>query len=288
MKSKARPKTKEEEREMKSKRESVFSKGKHDLLQAAIAAKNHVEQLKKDVPILFDSWTWETVFRNKAIEESNKVFYLYSGDEEKVINHAKRLLEQYETAKNDFISEMEELDDLCNDERMFWLSPNRCYLDDPKVKQVTVYVNHRTAQTLKSLGYRIHEYKKLEDRREWSNEYLNYQYSKVEVTHLCIKIDYKVFVSACKNNRLLPMGKYVDDCGNEVELKRGRSKGCSNDHLTKSITLLNQETNEILKFNSLLEVANHFGMTKGNVSRSLKGKSVGDVVRLKKVKFKII
>jgi hypothetical protein len=102
---------------------------------------------------------------------------------------------------------------------------------------VSIYINGRIVGTLERLGYKIHSVTRTETVREWNEQYLNWDYEEVNAKHLFIKVSNTVFESACKTGRLLPKGKYLDEDGNEVEMKKGRSKGCVNEHLRKEIAL---------------------------------------------------
>ncbi|MBR3694827.1 MAG: hypothetical protein IKL98_01145, partial [Akkermansia sp.] len=93
------------------------------------------------------------------------------------------------------------------------------------------------------------------------------------------------FESACKSGKLLPKGKYLDEDGNEAETKKGRSKGCSNEHLRKEITLFDPATNQVLSFQSMQDAAKELGVDKGNLSKKLKGLSAGDTVTIKKKRY---
>ncbi len=189
------------------------------------------------------------------------------------------ILNSWKEVKIEVIDTVEGIEAQCHREKYYTLSPHKLS------RQVSIYLNGKVAQLMRGLGYKVHEATRLEIRRQWNKEYLNWDYEQMEIKHLFIKISNTVFEKACKTGKLLPKGKYLDENGNVVELKKGRSKGCSNEHLSKSISLFNHVTHEVLSFSSLADAAKHFDVDKGNLSKKLKGLVIGDSVTIKKMKY---
>lgn len=200
-----------------------------------------------------------------------------------IFDHKKYsdVLTSYKEAKEELENEIEELEKNCRKERYFTLAPHELS------RQVKIYISSNQISTFEKFGYKVTEHKRKEIVSSWNNEFLNWDYEEIEQKHFYVQMSSKVFESACRNQILLPNGKYLDEQGNEIELKKGRIKGCNNDHLNKPIILLNTETWEELKFQSQNELALHFNLKKGNLSRKLKSVEIGDCVKFNKIKFVI-
>lgn len=253
LKSKPRPQTTKEESKISRLRETVKSMEKDSVFQNArssyINAKSFYDQGMKDLAYL--------IFTEK--------------------HH--NIMTSYKEAKEEINDAVEELEKKCRQEKYYSLTPHEL------TRQVSIYINARIASPLERLGYKICENTRTEIVREWNEQYLNWDYKEVEVKHLFIKVSNTVFESACKSGKLLPKGKYLDEDGNEAETKKGRSKGCSNEHLRKEITLFDPATNQVLSFQSMQDAAKELGVDKGNLSKKLKGLSAGDTVTIKKKRY---
>lgn len=253
LKSKARPRTDKEECEISRLRETVKSMEKDKVFQNArslyLNAKSFYDKGMKDLAYL--------IFTEK--------------------HH--NIMTSYKEAKAEINETIEELEKKCRQEKYYSLTPHEL------TRQVSIYINARIAKPLERLGYKICENTRTETVREWNEQYLNWDYKEVEVKHLFIKLSHTVFESACKTGRLLPKGKYLDEDGNEVEMKKGRAKGCVNEHLRKEIALFDPMTNQVLSFSSIQDAAKELGVDKGNLSKKLKGLPAGDTVTIKKKKY---
>ena len=253
LKSKARPRTDKEESKISRLRETVKSMEKDKVFQNArslyLNAKSFYDNGMKEVANL--------IFTQKA----HDIMLSYQESMEEI---------------NDAVAKLEKK---CRHEKYYSLTPHEL------TRQVSIYINGRIVVTLERLGYKIHSVTRTETVREWNEQYLNWDYKEVEAKHLFIKVSNTVFESACKTGRLLPKGKYLDEDGNEVEMKKGRAKGCVNEHLRKEIALFDPMTNQVLSFSSIQDAAKELGVDKGNLSKKLKGLSAGDSVTIKKKRY---
>lgn len=205
LKSKARPRTEKEESKISRLRETVKSMEKDRVFQNARSAyrsaKEFYDKGMKDLAYLIFT------------EKHNNIMLSYQESMEEI---------------NDAVAKLEMK---CRHEKYYSLTPHEL------TRQVSIYINNRISAVLMNLGYKIHSVTRTETVRKWNSQYLNWDYNEVEVSHLFIKVSNTVFESACKTGRLLPKGKYLDEDGNEVEMKKGRAKGCVNEHLRKEIAL---------------------------------------------------
>ena len=205
LKSKARPRTDKEESKISRLRETVKSMEKDKVFQNArslyLNARSFYDNGMKEVANL--------IFTQKA----HDIMLSYQESMEEI---------------NDAVAKLEKK---CRHEKYYSLTPHEL------TRQVSIYINGRIAAVLMNLGYKIHETTRTETVRKWNSQYLNWDYNEEEVSHLFIKVSNTVFESACKTGRLLPKGKYLDEDGNEVEMKKGRAKGCVNEYLRKEIAL---------------------------------------------------
>ena len=205
LKSKARPRTDKEESKISRLRETVKSMEKDKVFQNARSAyrsaKEFYDKGMKDLAYLIFT------------ENHNNIMLSYQESMEEI---------------NDAVAKLERK---CRHEKYYSLTPHEL------TRQVSIYINNRIAAVLMNLGYKIHSVTRTETVRKWNSQYLNWDYNEEEVSHLFIKVSNTVFESACKTGRLLPKGKYLDEDGNEVEMKKGRAKGCVNEHLRKEIAL---------------------------------------------------
>lgn len=200
-----------------------------------------------------------------------------------IFDHKKYsgVLTSYKEAKEEIENEIEEIEKACRKERYFTLAPHELN------RQVKIYLSGSQIGTFEKLGYKVIEHYRKETVKEWNNDFMNWDYEEIEQKHFYVQMSSKVFESACKHQQLLYCGKYINEHGNEVELKKGRNKGCSNEHLNKPIVLLNAETWEELKFETQNDLAKHFNIDKSNLSRKLKNREIGDCVKFNKVKYVI-
>ena len=208
LKSKARPRTDKEECEISRLRETVKSIEAHKSYYDALRAYNSAKELKNLLPTIGSEIT-NLIFNERHFS----------------------ILTSWKKAKAEINETIEELEKKCRQEKYYSLTPHEL------TRQVSIYINAHIARPLERLGYKICENTRTETVREWNEQYLNWDYKEVEVKHLFIKVSNTVFESACKTGRLLPKGKYLDEDGNEVEMKKGRAKGCVNEHLRKEIAL---------------------------------------------------
>lgn len=208
LKSKARPRTEKEESKISRLRETVKNIEDSKFYHEARKAYDSILSLKKILPNLETSFT-NSLFKKKHVD----------------------VLTSWKENKIEAIETVEEIEKLCHKEKYYSLTPHELK------RQVSIYINNRMAHTLELLGYKVHESTRPEIRRHWNEQYLNWDYEEVNAKHLFIKVSNTVFESACKTGRLLPKGKYLDEDGNEVEMKKGRAKGCVNEHLRKEIAL---------------------------------------------------
>ena len=189
------------------------------------------------------------------------------------------VLTSYKEAKEELENEIEELEKKCYKEKYFTLAPHE------KNRQIKIYISANQISTFEKLNYKVTEHTSKEIVKKWNNDFLNWDYDEITRKHLFVQMSSKVFESACRNQKLLPFGTYIDEQGNEIELKKGRTKGCNNDHLNKRIVLMNAETWEELEFASQNDLAKRFNLDKGNLSRKLKNREIGDCVKFNKVKY---
>lgn len=258
LKSKARPRTDKEESEISRLRETVKSLESHKFYHDAMRAYNSAKNLKALLP-------------NVGPELTNLIFNA---------RHFS-VLTSWKESKEEIHETVKELEKKCIKEKYYSLAPHEL------TRQVSIYINGRIVGTLERLGYKIHSVTRTETVREWNDQYLNWDYKEVEAKHLFIKVSNTVFESACKTGKLLPKGKYLDEDGNEVEMKKGRAKGCANKHLRKEIALFDPLTNQVLSFSSIQDAAKELGVDKGNLSKKLKGLSAGDSVTIRKKRYTI-
>lgn len=256
LKSKSRPRTEKEERKIARLREIVKSIEDSKFYQEALSAYKSVKSLKEILP-----------------KGSSDLFNMLFTEKHLAV------LNSWKESKTEAIDAVEEIESMCHKQKYYSLAPHQLS------RQVSIYINSRMAHTLESLGYKVHETTRSEIRREWNKEYLNWDYEEVQVKHRFIKVSNTVFESACKSGRLLPKGKYLDDDGNEVEMKRGRSRGCTNEHRCKKIALFDPQNNEVLQFSSMVDAARHFNVDKSNLSRKMKGLNIGDAVTINKKNY---
>lgn len=228
-----------------------------------------------------------TPFFQKAKENlKNAQSFYKDGMEEvaKMIFHEDKyagVLTSYKEAKEELENEIEELENICRKEKYFTLAPHELN------RQLKIYISSKQISTFEKLGYKVVEHYRKETVKEWNNEFLNWDYEEIEKKHFYVQMSSKVFESACRNQKLLSFGSYLDEQGNEIELKKGRTKGCNNDHLKNKIILINTETWDELIFESQNDLAKHFNIKKGNLSRKLKNCEIGDCVKFNKVKYVI-
>ena len=256
LKSKARPRTDKEESKISRLRETVKSMEDSKLYHDAMRAYNSAKNLKVLLP-------------NVGPELTNLIFNA---------RHFS-VLTSWKESKEEIHETVKELEKKCIKEKYYSLAPHEL------TRQVSIYINGRIVGTLERLGYKIHSVTRTETVREWNDQYLNWDYKEVEAKHLFIKVSNTVFESACKTGKLLPKGKYLDEDGNEVEMRKGRAKGCVNEHLRKEIALFDPMTNQVLSFSSIQDAAKELGVDKGNLSKKLKGLSAGDSVTIKKKRY---
>lgn len=205
LKSKARPRTDKEESKISRLRETVKSMEKGRVFQKARSAYLNAMS-----------------FYDKGMKD---VANLILSDKD------YNIMLSYKESRDEINDAVAKLERKCRHEKYYSLTPHEL------TRQVSIYINGRIVGTLERLGYKIHSVTRTETVREWNSQYLNWDYKEVEAKHLFIKVSNTVFESACKTGRLLPKGKYLDEDGNEVEMKKGRAKGCVNEHLRKEIAL---------------------------------------------------
>lgn len=205
LKSKARPRTEKEESKISRLREIVKSTEKARVFQKARSAYLNAMS-----------------FYDKGMKD---VANLILSDKD------YNIVLSYKESRDEINDAVAELERKCHHEKYYSLTPHELS------RQVSIYINNRIAAVLMNLGYKIHSVTRTETVRKWNSQYLNWDYNEEEVSHLFIKVSNTVFESACKTGRLLPKGKYLDEDGNEVEMKKGRAKGCVNEHLRKEIAL---------------------------------------------------
>ena len=155
-------------------------------------------------------------------------------------------------------------------------------------RQVDIYLSQKGASTLAKLGYKVHEKESIQKIKEWNKIWGNWQIKEVKRTHYFIKMSEQVFINACKSKMVLPHGQTMDEQKNISEVKRGRSKGCSNSHLSHRIGFRSVLTGEQKWFESMSMAAGEFGVNKGNFSRLIKGKTHGDTVTIKRAKYTLL
>lgn len=189
------------------------------------------------------------------------------------------ILTSYKETKKEIEEMIENLLKTCRKEKYFTIAPHELN------RQVKIYIASNQISTFEKLGYKVIEHYRKEKTKKWNNEFLNWDYEETERKHFYVQMSSKVFLSACRHQRMLYCGKYYDEQGNEIQMTKGRTKGCNNQHLNKPIVLMNTETWEELQFETQNDLAKHFKIDKGNLSRKLKGREIGDCVKFNKVKY---
>lgn len=152
-------------------------------------------------------------------------------------------------------------------------------------KQLDIYLNKQTSMTVSKLGYTIHERETERTVTRWNDETLNFEQVQQQQTHYFVKLTDRVFLNACYSNRLLIKGLTRTIDGTVEEVKKGRTKGCNNSHLSKKIEFVNVETKERFVFDTMTDAAKEFKVAKSNFSRKMKDKQNGDILKFGKVKF---
>lgn len=155
-------------------------------------------------------------------------------------------------------------------------------------RQVDIYLSQKGSSTCSKLGYKVYEKESTQKIKEWDKIWGNWKTKEVKRTHYFIKMSEQVFINACKSKMVLPNGQTMDEQQNIIEVKRGRSKGCSNNHLSHRIGFRSELNGEQKWFDSMSMAAGEFGVNKGNFSRLIKGKTHGDTVSIKRAKYTIL
>lgn len=254
LRSKARPITERENDELNSLRERIFTIRNDKFFQKG---KDNYENAM-------------SLYKSGLKDVANMVFQFdkYNG-----------ILTAHKEAREELEQFVEELEKKTRNEKYFTLAPHEL------TRQIKIYLNQSQQSVFNRLGYKIYEMTSTETVKNWNNEFMNYDFNEIEVKHYYIQLDNKVFISACKNNELLEVGKLRDENGVETELKKGRNKGCNNDYLKHEIDLFCIETGETLHFNSQNDLCLHFNIAKSNLSRKLKKVKSGDLIKFNKVKY---
>lgn len=254
--SKKRPFTDKETDKLNSIRETIFS----------IRSTPHFQKA-------LDNFKNSKEFYNNGMEDVARLIFRadkYAG-----------ILTSYNDSKIELNELIEELEKRSNKEKYYTLAPHEIK------RQIKIYISKNQSLTFEKLGYKVQSMTSTETEKTWNEEFMNYDFNEISVEHYYIQIDRKVFSSACKNGVLLPSGQYIDENGIEVELKKGRTKGCNNDHLKNKIILMSTETWNELIFESQNELALEFNVKKSNLSRKLKGLKIGDCIKFNKIKYVI-
>lgn len=241
--------------------------------------ERRIARLRETVKDMEDNQHFQTARSKYLTEKDLRDKGFMEGDKHLCSHQDINILISYKESKDEIADEVECLQNKCQKERFFTLAPHDLS------RQVSIYINQKIAYHLEKLGYKVHESTRSEIVRNWNDKHLNWDYQTMETKHLFVKMSKTVFISACKSGKLLPAGRYLDEEGNEVEMKRGRSKGCSNGHLSKSITLFDPTTNELLPFLSIGDAAKHFGMDRSNFATKVRGLTLGDYITVKKRRY---
>lgn len=154
-------------------------------------------------------------------------------------------------------------------------------------KQLDIYLSQNNVSRIEKLGYKVH--RRINERtvEQWNKEQCNYEKITINESHYFIKLTEKVFINSCRSGILMEKGKTQDQNGVVQEVNRGRSKGCNNDYLSKGIVLYDTCSQVEYRFKSRAELAKEFGIDKRNLSRKLKGKKNGDIVKFNGVKYQL-
>ena len=134
------------------------------------------------------------------------------------------------------------------------------------------YISGRWVSLFETNGYKV-------TREKSFQKYLNLKTG--EMNHIMtysIRLSKDVFETFCKSKDFIKRGTNIVN-GQEVTVHSGRPR--------KMIILLDDDGNE-LKFTGYQECAQHFDISLPTVKRAFKNKGAGDIVKLKKMNFKLI
>lgn len=225
----------------------------------AIRSKEEKEFLKDNEAIM------NYLLLEMTLEESRGVNY--DSFKNKVYGDAEIKKKQHSELLNEGLDEIHDIYSNCEEDIEYFIHPMK------ENKQVKIYCSKSVKWVYERLGYKVYRQVKEHNSKRYKedNGFIILHESSYEKESYYFQINLKAFVSSCKFGKVVKKGFCFDDNGNEVELTAGKQG--------TGITLLNKTGNR-LEFKSMTEVADKLKTNKMAISRALKDKSSGDIVKI--------